>query len=175
MGLFYDIFPTQLGWVGTLWGDNGVVRTTLPEPTPEGANVMLLSLTSGKKNLRHAAGNHRDSEQLKSAIVAYCDGEDVDLTVFPLDLTGVTPFFKRSWEACRKVARGKTKAYQWLAVKAGSPMAVRASGQAMARNRFPLLVPCHRIIGSDGHLHGFGGSEGLPMKLRLLQMEGATL
>ena len=66
---------------------------------------------------------------------------------------------------------GETQTYLWLAEKAGSPKAVRAAGQAMARNRVPLIIPCHRVIGRDGGLHGFAGP-GIGMKARLLELEG---
>ena len=65
---------------------------------------------------------------------------------------------------------GETRSYGWLAEQAGSPLAVRAAGQAMARNRWPLIIPCHRVIGSDGGLHGYGAG-GLVVKARLLAME----
>jgi len=82
----------------------------------------------------------------------------------------VTTFFKKAWEVCRTIPFGETRSYRWLAEKAGNIRAARSAGQAMARNRLPLLVPCHRVVASDGSLHGFGGG-GLPLKSRLLEME----
>jgi O-6-methylguanine DNA methyltransferase len=87
-----------------------------------------------------------------------------------LDLSGVTPFFSAAWNACRSIPPGETRSYAWLAAEAGSPLAMRAAGQAMARNRFSLIIPCHRVIASDGGLGGYGGG-GLGVKARLLQME----
>ena len=88
-----------------------------------------------------------------------------------LDLGGASDFFRRAWEACRAIPCGETRSYRWLAEQAGNPRAARGAGQAMARNRVPLVIPCHRVIGSDGALHGFGG--GLGLKERLLYLEAA--
>lgn len=90
-----------------------------------------------------------------------------------LDLSWMTPFRRRVMEACAAVPRGQTSTYADLARKAGSPTAYRAAGRTMATNPVPIVVPCHRILGSSGGLHGFGG--GLDMKARLLALEGVTL
>ena len=87
-----------------------------------------------------------------------------------------TPFFERCWRACRTIPAGETRTYRWLATAAGSPLAVRAAGQAMRRNPLPMIVPCHRVVAADG-LGGFLGSNnprGKQMKLKvwLLQREG---
>ena len=87
-----------------------------------------------------------------------------------LDLSNAPPFFGAAWEACRRIPAGETRSYAWLAAEAGNPLAVRAAGQAMARNRFALIVPCHRVIASDGDLRGYGAG-GLRVKAKLLDME----
>jgi methylated-DNA-[protein]-cysteine S-methyltransferase len=74
-------------------------------------------------------------------------------------------------QACRKIAPGKTLTYAELADKVGSPGAARAVGNCMARNRFPLIIPCHRVVGSNGHLGGYSAAEGIPFKKRLLELE----
>ena len=87
-----------------------------------------------------------------------------------------TPFFERCWRACRTIPAGETRTYRWLANAAGSPLAIRAAGQAMRRNPLPMIVPCHRVVAANG-LGGFSGSinpRGKEMKLKvwLLQREG---
>lgn len=87
-----------------------------------------------------------------------------------------TPFFERCWRACRTIPAGETRTYRWLATAAGSPLAIRAAGQAMRRNPLPMIVPCHRVVAANG-LGGFSGSinpRGKEMKLKvwLLQREG---
>ena len=87
-----------------------------------------------------------------------------------------TPFFERCWRACRTIPAGETRTYRWLANAAGSPLAIRAAGQAMRRNPLPMIVPCHRVVAANG-LGGFSGSSkvgGKELKLKawLLQREG---
>jgi methylated-DNA-[protein]-cysteine S-methyltransferase len=67
---------------------------------------------------------------------------------------------------------GEVRTYRWLAQKIGNPRALRAVGSANARNRWPVVIPCHRIVGSDGHLTGFSAPGGLDLKARLLKLEG---
>ena len=100
----------------------------------------------------------------------YFQGDATALGEIKLDLGAAPPFFAAAWEACRRIPPGETRSYQWLAAEAGNPRAARAAGQAMAKNRWALVVPCHRVIGSDGDLHGYGAG-GLRVKARLLQME----
>ncbi|MGI9013618.1 MAG: methylated-DNA--[protein]-cysteine S-methyltransferase [Phycisphaerales bacterium] len=88
-------------------------------------------------------------------------------------------FFRKCWAACRKIPAGSTITYAELARRAGSPRAARAAGQAMRMNPLPVIVPCHRVIGSDGKLHGFAGStdvegESLALKAALLQHEATS-
>ena len=87
-----------------------------------------------------------------------------------IDLSDASPFFTAAWEACSSIPPGETRSYQWLAEAAGSPKASRAAGQAMARNPLPLIIPCHRVVGSNGGLHGYGGG-GVGVKARLLELE----
>ena len=91
-----------------------------------------------------------------------------------LDLEDAPPFFAAAWEACRRIPPGETRSYRWLAAEAGRPLAARAAGQAMARNRLALVIPCHRVIGSDGDLHGYGAG-GLAVKAQLLEIERAQV
>jgi len=102
-------------------------------------------------------------------LTGYLAGERTrfDLT---LDLNG-TAFQQRVWRACARIPLGQTRTYGQLARAAGRPRSSRAVGAAMARNPVPIVVPCHRVVGHDGRLTGFGG--GLGLKRRLLAHEGA--
>ena len=82
-----------------------------------------------------------------------------------------TDFQQRVWLALRDIAYGETVSYAQLASRLGTPTATRAVGAANGRNPLPIVVPCHRVIGADGSLTGFGG--GLPTKRFLLELEGA--
>lgn len=119
----------------------------------------------------------RDAHQaatLRARIAAWLGGAVDDFADVPL-ATG-THFQQACWRACRSIPRGETRNYAWLAAAAGSPKAARAAGQAMRRNPMPIVVPCHRVVGSGGWLGGYAGDarpEGamLHIKLALLALE----
>lgn len=163
--LKYDIFETAYGWIGVAASETGIKRITLPELTAADAKSELgLSIHDAKRDPSWF-------DDLRSRLDRYFSGEPEDLTQIAIDLDD-PEFFTRARAACRTIPVGETRTYAWLAEAAGSPNAIRAAGQSMARNPVPLLVPCHRVVGSNGRLHGFGGGIGLPLKARLLQLEG---
>lgn len=114
---------------------------------------------------------------LSRRLAAYFDGQRVDFT--DIKTPHASDFYERCWTSCRAIKRGQTRTYAELAESAGSTAsAARAAGQAMRNNPLPIIIPCHRIIGSNGRLHGFGGScdasgAELGVKAALLRMEGA--
>ena len=169
MALYYDVFETGWGWVAAAGSEKGIRYATLPEPSPERA------LDDLERAMRAPLPEHAPDafSAYRAQLQAYLQGEAPVWDV-PLDLHGVAPFFRRAWDACRSIPRGETRTYEWLAASAGNIRAVRAAGQAMARNRIPIVIPCHRVIGKDGGLHGFGGP-GLQMKARLLNLEAASV
>jgi len=93
----------------------------------------------------------------------------------PLDLTHVTAFQRRVLEAARDVPRGQVATYGEIGRRIGRPGAARAVGQALGSNPVPIVVPCHRVLASDGSLRGYSGRGGLQTKRRLLTLEGALL
>lgn len=82
-----------------------------------------------------------------------------------------TPFQQAVWKACMSIPAGQTRSYKWIAARIGKPGAVRAVGNALGRNPFAPLVPCHRVIKADGTLGGFSAPGGLRAKLALLKRE----
>jgi methylated-DNA-[protein]-cysteine S-methyltransferase len=110
---------------------------------------------------------------LGERFAAYFSGEDVSFEDVELDLDGWTPFQLSVAAALRTVPRGEVVTYGELAALAGYPGAARAAGTFCARNRFAIVVPCHRVVGADGL--GSYGSLGLGYKRRLLELEGAAL
>ena len=119
--------------------------------------------------LEPRAGSHPLGDRLTS----YFAGADASFDDVELDLEGWTPFQRAVLETLRAVPRGEVVAYGELAALAGYPGAARAAGTFCARNRFPIVVPCHRVVGADGL--GSYGSLGLGYKRRLLELEGAAL
>ncbi|MCP4643689.1 MAG: methylated-DNA--[protein]-cysteine S-methyltransferase [bacterium] len=110
---------------------------------------------------------------LLAALDRYFAGEPERFDDVPLDFAGATPFRQAVWEGARQIEWGRTVSYGDLAHLIGKPKAARAVGQALGANPVPLVVPCHRFIGADGSLVGFGA--GLNWKRVLLRLEGATL
>ncbi|MGC9360033.1 MAG: methylated-DNA--[protein]-cysteine S-methyltransferase [Anaerolineae bacterium] len=104
----------------------------------------------------------------REQILAYLRGERRQFDV-PLDLGDATEFQRRVWEACEAIPYGATTTYGKLADSIGAPKGARAVGQALGSNPVPILIPCHRIIASDGSLGGYGG--GLALKRALLALE----
>lgn len=115
---------------------------------------------------RAAPALHQLDEYLRGARKAF------DL---PIDWSLLRPFQRRVLEIVFAIPYGQTRTYGDIAHEIGNLRAARAVGRANATNPMPLVIPCHRVIGSDGKLHGYGGGEGLPTKEWLLQLEGAVL
>jgi methylated-DNA-[protein]-cysteine S-methyltransferase len=90
----------------------------------------------------------------------------------PIDWTGTPPFAARARRACLEIPYGQVTTYARLAESIGSPRASRAVGGAMAANPLPILIPCHRVVGSDGRLHGYAAPDGIRTKKVLLELEG---
>jgi len=114
-------------------------------------------------------GNHRLAVRIARFLAG---GSDTFLDV-GLDLEGATEFERRVTATLRRVPAGETVTYGELAALAGHPNAQRAAGTFCARNRFPIVVPCHRVVGADGI--GSYGSLGVEYKRRLLELEGVSL
>lgn len=109
---------------------------------------------------------------LKARLQAYCTGTVDDFADIEIVYRRKLPPFRRAvLSATRRIPSGQTVSYLELASRAGSPKAARAVGNAMATNLFPIVVPCHRVVGSGGHLGGFTAPGGLDLKQELLAME----
>ena len=139
-----DIFETAMGWVAIAASERGIARTSLPEPTPDEALATIADF-----NCKTDAGSKAPLNRAKNLLIRYCHGEAVSLNDIPIDDTDWTDYTRRAREACRSIPRGETRTYGWLAEQAsGSRTSARAAGRAMATNPVPIIVPCHRVIGS---------------------------
>ena len=164
--LYYDVFETPFGWMGVLASSTGLRRTTLPEGSPDECVAKL-----GEEVHRAVPAPER-FQVLKEKLMRFYAGEPVSFADQAIDVDDASPFLRRAWMTCMSIPAGETRSYQWLAAEAGRPRAPRAAGQSMARNRLPIIVPCHRVVASDGGLGGFGkGRTRLDLKRRLLEME----
>jgi methylated-DNA-[protein]-cysteine S-methyltransferase len=161
-------FRTALGWCAMLGRGDQLRAFTFGHRDADAALAWLDSdLTAGAR-LSHW------NAALARRIAAALDGELDDFRDVALDLEHFTPFSRRVARACRKIGWGETRSYAELAASVGSPRAARAVGHVMATNRTPLVVPCHRVVGSGGGLGGFSAPQGLAMKRRLLTLESAA-
>ena len=156
------ICRTKLGPIYLERTARGLSRVGLPASARTRASARQKEASAEDSLLRKAA----------DLIRRYGEGEAVTFDL-PLDLEGVSPCLREMLTAARRIPYGQTRTYGWLASHTGRPRAARAAGQAMARNPLPLVIPCHRVIGADGSLVGFGG--GLSLKRRLLELERSTL
>jgi methylated-DNA-[protein]-cysteine S-methyltransferase len=162
-------FETSLGWMAVAWTERGLARFTMGHPSAQAALV-----AAGGRAVSSAEAPQMVCEVV-DRLQAYAAGQPVTFDDLKLDLSHLTAFQQRIVQHCRKIPRGKTLSYGELAAKAGSPGAARAVGSVMAKNRFPIVVPCHRVVGSGGGLGGFSAPEGLTLKTRMLQLEGCEV
>ncbi len=118
------------------------------------------------------------ADKIAESIQKYCEGKKVSFGFLSLDLSWCTRFQRAVLESARKIERGTTVSYSELAVKAGYPKAVRAVASVMRNNRFPIIIPCHRVVAKDGYIGGYmGAKSGWPIELKrkLLVLEGVTV
>lgn len=110
-------------------------------------------------------------QDLQALIAQYFEGEVVDFAHIQADLSDVTDFQRRVLSACKRIEFGQTVSYGDLAKAVGQPKASRAAGAALAANPIPLVIPCHRVIGSSGEMVGFSAEQGTRLKKRMLDLE----
>lgn len=161
----YSIFKTRWGWFGLLGCEKGLLRTCLPVAFKEAVERRLLS---GIKDAVLAKNAYRDVEK---QILSYYKGCHTDFKDVPLCLEGLTDFQQQVLTTLRKVKYGHTISYGNLARRVKNSKASRAIGTVMARNPLPLIIPCHRVIKSDGSLGYFSAAGGIDTKKRMLDLE----
>lgn len=138
----------------------------------DGESVCQVSFTTGHQVREPAVDWVRDTVPLRPAVQQLEEYFAGERRVFdlPLAMSG-TDFQKRAWEVLMTIPYGEAWSYGRVAAALGTPGAARAVGRANATNHLPIIIPCHRVIGADGSLTGFGG--GMPAKQWLLRFEGA--
>ncbi len=161
----YALYETTVAWVGIGIEDGAICATELASTR----NAAFEALA--KRGYLEPASDG-EAKPCIDLVRRAAGGKDVQLNG-QLRLIGGTKFQRAVWEAMRSIPLGGTVSYGELARKAGYPGAARAVGQAVGHNPIPLLIPCHRVIASDGTLGGFGG--GPELKRALLKQEGVSL
>ncbi|HTN77239.1 MAG TPA: methylated-DNA--[protein]-cysteine S-methyltransferase [Pirellulaceae bacterium] len=164
------LFPSEIGWMAAVFSGATLVRLSFGHPSREKAlSTMRAFVAQPARSLNPTV--QRTIESLQ----AFAAGQGDDLLDIEVDYGPVTAFQQRVLDCCRAIAPGETLTYGELAKQAGAPGAARAVGSVMRRNKLPLVIPCHRVVASGGSLGGYTSPQGLKMKLRLLEREGAEL
>ncbi len=182
----YETIETAWGAFIVVFSDLGLVATYFPERS---STVQSRSSTAQSRTSKVQSPAAEDrvlndwpnakrkrgcAKSLASDVRHYFLGRVPSFDT-PIDIASMTPFRQCVLEACRRVPYGQTASYQDLARAVGRPAATRAVGSTMAHNPIPLIIPCHRIVRSDGSLGGFSAADGVSLKRRMLRLEGATI
>lgn len=164
---YFSSFSTSIGNVYIAKNPRGICRISFPCHSEED----FLSDFPGKPVIRMERNNLALKYEI-GLLGKYFKGKQVRFD-FPLDVSQGTLFQKRVWEKLQEIPYGERRSYKWVAEQIGNPNAVRAIGMANNKNPLPPVIPCHRVIGSDGGLTGY--ASGLPVKKFLLDMEYHTM
>ena len=164
------ILDTSFGFLGLIFKGSKVLHLSLGHKNHQELKRAL----SLRGNLQAEILPREESEDLVDRLRRYTEGEVEEFRDVDLDLGNVTPFTSRVLRACQKIPYGKTVSYAMLAERAGSPRGARSAGTVMANNRFPLLVPCHRVVTAGRRLGGFSAPGGVTLKRQLLSLEAST-
>lgn len=162
----FDILDSPIGPLLVAATDRGLCRVGF-KPDPE-EQLDSLARAFGPRVLRSHAAVARAERQLDEYFAGRRQSFELDV-----DLRATAPFARTVLEELARVPYGQTTTYGTLAARVGAPRAARAVGTVMNRNPIPIVLPCHRVLGANGSLTGYGG--GLPLKERLLRLEGAML
>ncbi|MEQ8935435.1 MAG: methylated-DNA--[protein]-cysteine S-methyltransferase [Amphiplicatus sp.] len=165
----YALFDTALGRCGIAWSRAGVVAVSFPEGDDGKTRARLMRRAKG-------AVENSPPEAIAAAIdgiVALLGGDKRDLSHIDLDMAGLPEFDRAVLGLTLAIAPGETKTYGDIARALGDVAESRRVGQALGRNPFPIIVPCHRVVGADGQMTGFSAPGGVGSKRRLLKIEGA--
>lgn len=168
MTLSFTLFDTAIGRCAIAWRGRCVVRLQLPEDNDAKTRARVLQ--------RHPAAREaappRQIAQVLNAVATLLRGTPSDLSFIMIDMEGLPIFHRHVYQAARAIPFGAAVTYGELARQAGVPGAARAVGQALARNPFAIIVPCHRVLAAGGKTGGFSANGGAATKLRLLAIEG---
>jgi methylated-DNA-[protein]-cysteine S-methyltransferase len=162
-GNFRSIFSTSLGTGEVRGSDQGITKLDFPD-----MNRVAVVCSDSAPECEPSLLTEFAAELLRR----YFSGEQIEFRDIPVDFSGMQQFRQRALTAIRNIPYGEVRSYGQVAAMCESPRAARAIGGVMASNPVPVIVPCHRIIGGNGHLTGFSAPGGETVKMMLLKMEG---
>jgi methylated-DNA-[protein]-cysteine S-methyltransferase len=166
----FALFPTPLGECGIAWRGDIVVATCLPFENAAETERRLAARSGGTKGEPPPA-----IQRAIAAITALLEGKKTDLNFIACDFVGVDPFAAKIYDLTRAIPAGETLTYGAIASRLGDKLLAQRVGQALGRNPFPIVVPCHRVVGANAKLTGFSAPGGVATKLRMLAIEGARI
>jgi methylated-DNA-[protein]-cysteine S-methyltransferase len=169
MGRGYTIFDSGIGRCGIAWSDTGVAGVQLPEAREIETRKRLFALYPDAREMRPPVA----VEIAIEGIVAMLRGEPADLSDTTLDMTGVHAFNARVYDFTRTIPRGETRTYGEVAASLRASGASHSVAQAISRNPFMIIVPCHRVLEAGGYADRISPNGGAISKRRLLSIEGA--
>lgn len=159
-------FDTPIGTCAIAWTDRGIRAFALPGSTPAAARRRIATATG-----TDYASPPRGIAGVIARAIAHLSGRPTDLSDARLDLSWATPFERAVYAATRELRLGRLATYGEIARRIHQPRAARAVGAALGRNQIALLIPCHRVVASDGRLCGFSADAGIGLKQRLISIE----
>jgi methylated-DNA-[protein]-cysteine S-methyltransferase len=168
-GCGYTVFDTAVGRCGIAWGDSGIIGVQLPEAREIETRRCLFRLYPDARELRPPP----NVEMAIEGMAALLRGEPADLSEVTLDMSGIHAFNARIYAFTRTIPRGETCTYGEVAAKLRFSGAVHSVAQALARNPFVVIVPCHRVLEAGGYADKISPNGGAISKRRLLSIEGA--
>ena len=166
----FTFFDTGIGRCGVAWSGRGIIGIQLPEVRDIDTHARLQHRFPDACE----APPPRAVRRAVDSMTALLRGEARDLSAVVLDMDAVPAFHRRVYEAARAIPPGSTLSYGEFATRLGVPGSARAVGQALGRNPFAIIVPCHRVLAAGGRTGGFSASGGVTTKLRMLAIEGAA-
>lgn len=166
-----SIFQTPWGWMGIGASECGVHSIVLPQLSRQAVHDELFGAgeNQSKGPTRGEDTNAALLHEAQTQLMEFLGNRRRELS-FSLDLSRGTTFQRQVWRAILRIPYGRVRSYRWVAERVGGSQYARAVGHALGANPVPIIVPCHRVVTSDGSLGGFSG--GLPVKRKLLQLEG---
>jgi len=165
----FALFETAIGACGIVWGESGILGTQLPEAREDQARTRLAKRYPGAGESVPLPAIEKVIAEIKALLA----GEARGLAGVALDMASVPEFERKVYEIARTIPPGRTMTYGEIATKLGDKTLARDVGAALGRNPFPIVVPCHRVLGSGGKTGGFSARGGVDTKMRMLQIEGA--
>ena len=161
----YKVFKTSFGWCGLIKGKKGLKRIFLPEKSRKAVLAKI-------KAFRPLSALSTDGfENEIKGICAYFRGENKKFSFF-LDFSGSTNFQRMVWSETAKIPYAQNRTYLFIAEKIKRKKSARAVGNALGKNHFPLIIPCHRVLRVDGKMGGFTATGGIKLKKEMLKLEG---